>query len=725
MWAVQVLFLINVFTLSLACPLNAPGVTRSHGDGGFEIDISGSPEKYLPETSYTIRLTSTQKKPFHKFKLYLEQISEANGTGYSRPGTFQLLPNDQLTEFDSDCTNTISEASGQAKTDIQTRWVSPPTGSGCVRINANVLSHHQVWGLSREICEYKEEREEKYMDCCACDEAKYKFIFEGLWRNETHPKDFPKSLWLTHFSDVVGGTHGRNFSFWGEGQIATPGLKQLAEWGATRIIDSELRSQSRHFRSLIKAPGLWYPGVNANTSATFRVDKRRNLLSVVSMLGPSPDWIVGVTGLNLCLPNCTWIPEEVIDLYPYDAGTDNGVSYMSINIPAVPQDKIHKITPMYPEDERAPFYDPINNFMNPLARLYITRDKLIKKSCDDKSVSEMMDEISVVDNEEDATRPECAVTPYTPWSNCSVPCGKGLRMRSRSYVNTINAQRAECSRQLIFKEMCVADNPACPGDEEEELIEGRDCKVGEWEPWSECSVSCGQGLRTRTRRFPDKKTAKKCPHVELIQREPCIEPACTDVVVDPLCPVTPWSDWSPCNVTCGYGFKIHTRFLLADQQHEAECLQRVTLSETKRCKSPHGECKRDIMEVKTTCMLPEQTGPCHAFHERFRFEPMKGMCIPFSYSGCQGNKNNFYTQEECLDYCRPVIDLLNAASDTTSNVTNVDCELGEWGPWGDCSTKCGRGFRLKTREVLVQSQGRGKPCPLVLTKRRSCKGVEC
>lgn len=45
-------------------------------------------------------------------------------------------------------------------------------------------------------------------------------------------------------------------------------------------------------------------------------------------VGPSPDWVVGVNGLNLCLKNCSWIENLVIDLFPYDAGTDDGISYM-------------------------------------------------------------------------------------------------------------------------------------------------------------------------------------------------------------------------------------------------------------------------------------------------------------------------------------------------------------------------------------------------------------
>lgn len=58
-------------------------------------------------------------------------------------------------------------------------------------------------------------------------------VFEGLWSPQTHPKDFPtQALWLTHFSDVIGATHLKNFSFWGEGQIATDGFRCSSERGA-------------------------------------------------------------------------------------------------------------------------------------------------------------------------------------------------------------------------------------------------------------------------------------------------------------------------------------------------------------------------------------------------------------------------------------------------------------------------------------------------------------
>ena len=45
---------------------------------------------------------------------------------------------------------------------------------------------------------------------------------------------------------------------------------------------------------------------------------------------PSPDWIVGLSKENLCLPNCSWVANRVIDLYPWDIGTQRWHEFDSI-----------------------------------------------------------------------------------------------------------------------------------------------------------------------------------------------------------------------------------------------------------------------------------------------------------------------------------------------------------------------------------------------------------
>lgn len=114
---------------------------------------------------------------------------------------------------------------------------------------------------------------------------------------------------------------------------------------------------------------------------------------------------------------------------------------------------------------------------------------------------------------------ECAVTEYTDWSECSVTCGKGLRMRTREYRMPEKAQMFSCNRQLVSKEMCVAAVPECSGEsvveDSQEKVEDNEgiCKTTLWTEWSECSETCGIGVKSRTRGFVDPAGRKKCQHI--------------------------------------------------------------------------------------------------------------------------------------------------------------------------------------------------------------------
>ncbi|KAB0799833.1 hypothetical protein PPYR_07713 [Photinus pyralis] len=724
-------------------------VSKLSGDNGYHIKLQDDINKYVPGEVYTGYLlgsrTFNKVQHFRRFTLNIESKNDPGNIAPQKVGTFQLF-GDNLSKFNEDCVNTLSETSNLPKTEISFIWTAPPAGSGCVTFRAMVLEDAERWfaedgALSRTVCE-QTESDKKFDpdDCCACDEAKYSLIFEGIWSDKTHPKDFPFSLWLTHFSDVIGASHEKNFSFWGEGHIATEGFRSLAEWGSVRLMESELRTQSKYLRTIIKAAGLWYPKVNTNTSTNFRVDRKHHLVSLASMFGPSPDWVVGVNGLNLCLKDCTWVDKLTVDLYPWDAGTDNGITYMSPNAETIPREKMYRITTMYPEDPRAPFYDPGRKEMHPMAKFYFIREKVIPKSCDESFLATQLD---VSENTEDTSRPECGVTEYSAWSDCSVSCGKGLRMRTREYLMPQKAAMFQCNRQLVSKEMCVADIPECEGgesDNSEEKIEANDgvCGTSQWSPWSECSNSCGIGFITRTRHFLEKKARKKCTHVTTFEREKCMGPPCPEddaETADPMCPVTDWSDWSLCSATCGKGVKLRTRLLLVDSGLQEKCSSRVELVQQKPCMDVP-ECLFDMATAKQVCMQQSEQGDCNRRYNRWYFEPNKMMCVPFVYSGCGGNRNNFLTVQECNEACRFIRDSASGNFDNfplqsspsgflRNSGPPVDCMVTEWSEWSPCSASCGTGYTQKQRMIKRPAENGGKPCPNKLEKKKRCYLNHC
>ena len=74
------------------------------------------------------------------------------------------------------------------------------------------------------------------------------------------------------------------YRVWEYGGRASKGLAQVAKWGSPRVLESELKAESQHIRTIIKARGLWYPNVNGKTFAVFRTDKKNHLVSLVIIL---------------------------------------------------------------------------------------------------------------------------------------------------------------------------------------------------------------------------------------------------------------------------------------------------------------------------------------------------------------------------------------------------------------------------------------------------------
>jgi len=55
----------------------------------------------------------------------------------------------------------------------------------------------------------------------------------------------------------------------------------------------------------------------------------------------------------------------------------------------------------------------------------------------------------------------------------------------------------------------------------------------------------------------------------------------------------------------------------------------------------------------------------------------------------------------------------------------VDCQWDSFGPWGECSASCGKGFQQRRKEIRQMAQNGGAPCTGSGTESRNCDLPPC
>uniref|UniRef100_A0A8B9K5V8 Adhesion G protein-coupled receptor B2 n=1 Tax=Astyanax mexicanus TaxID=7994 RepID=A0A8B9K5V8_ASTMX len=151
---------------------------------------------------------------------------------------------------------------------------------------------------------------------------------------------------------------------------------------------------------------------------------------------------------------------------------------------------------------------------------------------------------------------------WSPWSLCSVTCGRGSRTRSRSCVAHQHGGQG-CGGPEVQTKLC--NIAVCP-------VEGQWL---DWSPWSRCSVSCGVGSQQRQRRCSVSVhgwAECKGPHAET---RDCTNPSCGETSYCPCFSTVPGTNPN----------KSHTPALL----HRCVFL----------CAAPHEIC-RDEYQVSMT-----------------------------------------------------------------------------------------------------------------------------
>uniref|UniRef100_A0A8C9VZ28 Spondin-1 n=1 Tax=Scleropages formosus TaxID=113540 RepID=A0A8C9VZ28_SCLFO len=566
--------------------LRAQG-TRREGYNEFRLRVEGEPENYQPGSTYRVTLSASSPSYFRGFTLIALREGKDGERDEDYAGNFQII-DEEDTQFMTNCPPAVTESTPRRRTRIQVFWTAPPTGSGCVILKASIVQKRIIYfqdegSLTKRMCEKEsplgEATEKPILECCACGTAKYRLTFYGNWSEKVHPKDYPRRA--NHWSAIIGASHSKNYVLWEYGGYSSEGVKQVAELGSPVKMEEEIRQKGDEVLTVIKAKAqwpAWQPlNVRAAPSAEFSVDRTRHLMSFLTMLGPSPDWNVGLSAEDLCTKECGWVQKVVQDMIPWDAGTDSGVTYESPNKPTMPQEKIRPLTSL--DHPQSPFYDPEGGPITPVARVMVERIARKGEQCNivPDNVDDIVADIAQEEKEEDDTPETCIYSNWSPWSACSSStCEKGKRMRQRMLKAQLDLS-VPCPHTQDF-EPCMG--PGCSDED------ASTCMMSEWITWSPCSVSCGMGMRSRERyvkQFPEDGSICTLPTEET---EKCVV---NDDCYTIPCMLSPWSDWSDCSVTCGKGMRTRQRML----------------------KSPVelGECTEELEQVEK-CMLPECPMDC-------------------------------------------------------------------------------------------------------------------
>ena len=114
------------------------------------------------------------------------------------------------------------------------------------------------------------------------------------------------------------------------------------------------------------------------------------------------------------------------------------------------------------------------------------------------------------------TAVDCLWSGFSDWSECSVTCGRGSQSRDRKILQAATEDGEDCVGEATETRECS----------QEECTDM--CEDGEviFSDWSECSASCGAGVRSRRGRVGD-----DCE--EVVETEDCgLEPCDQDLVTE-------------------------------------------------------------------------------------------------------------------------------------------------------------------------------------------------
>ncbi|XP_057298019.1 SCO-spondin-like isoform X2 [Hydractinia symbiolongicarpus] len=344
---------------------------------------------------------------------------------------------------------------------------------------------------------------------------------------------------------------------------------------------------------------------------------------------------------------------------------------------------------------------------------------------------------------------ECPVdgglTSWTPFSGCSLTCGHGTQVRTRSCTNPAPAHGGKgCTGYLKQSRTCKERE--CP-------VHGRFTK---WSSFTPCSETCGTGTRQRTRSCTNPAPAHG--------GKPCSGPTVyTQSCKVKECPVngglSQWSSYSRCSKTCGVGYQQRVRSCTKPRPAHGGKPCTGALKQTRGCKVKdcpvHGlwgswgaysdcsvTCGGGIRQKFRACNNPAPAHGGRTCYGSNRFVsvcntkhcPVDGGFTSWSkYSRCSKacGMGNQVRRRTCTNPTPAHGGAACSGATSQSRTCKVkNCPVngnwGNWGSYGSCSATCGGGVEERFRACNNPAPAHGgKKCVGSNRSVRVCSTNKC
>ena len=284
---------------------------------------------------------------------------------------------------------------------------------------------------------------------------------------------------------------------------------------------------------------------------------------------------------------------------------------------------------------------------------------------------------------------------WSVWSRptpCSKTCGGGIRLETRHCLYASNQHCAEVfnSTTFIREEQC--NTQKCP-------------IWSEWGYYSECSKTCGNGVKKRKR---------NCLYGDNCEGEAEQSTFCNDE----LCPyMSGWTLWSACTVTCGEGLRVRHRKCVNGSDCEGDVTEaKACTINNGKCPTPGpwsdwGECSErcdgGTQSRSRSCLngQPGELGCIAAFDEsRVCNQRPCPFYTPWKSSDCSATCGGGFEAQSrsCANLARGLEDYCTEETTRLVRCNEQDCPLWtEWSEYSPCSRTCGVG--KKTRKRLCEN----------------------